>query len=215
MKISPGMRYLGGICGVLMLTYYGLRAAPWWLLIAAGLAGIVALVIVALRGEVPRQGPELIVLSSPRVDHVQEVRSALSSIGLDCLEPAPVGATEMDLVRAVPFVLRFNPDDFVVDFQKIVNASGGVLTDADRVSFQVALRDPELPIAEWLPLLNSQLEPQKGQFFYAREDDNLIVFLMPGQYRALSSRGWEFQAPPSLFAPQPILALERRSPPES
>ena len=118
----------------------------------------------------------------------------------------------MDLVRAVPFVLRFDPDDFVVDFQKIVNASGGVLTDADRVTLQVALRSPDSPIIDKLTLLNSQLDPQKGQFFYARKGDNRIVFLTPRQYRALSSRGWEFQAPPDLFAPPPTLALEKRPP---
>jgi hypothetical protein len=206
-----------------MLIYYGLRA-PWWLLITACLAGIAALVIAALRmgalqwpepdEEVPGQGPELIVLSSPRVNNVQEVRSALSSIGLDCSEPVSEGAAEVDLVRAVPFVLRFAPDDFVVDFQKIVNASGGVLTDADRVTFQVALRSLDRPLVDNLALLNSQLDPQKGQFFYVGKGDNRIVFLTPRQYRALSLRGWELQAPPDLFAPAPTLALERR-PPES
>lgn len=219
MKSSSRIRYLGCVCGALILIYYGLRE-PWWLLIAACLAGILALVILALRmgalqwpepgEEAPSQGPVLMVLSSPRVNNVEEVRSALSSIGLDCSEPAPEGAAEMDLVRTVPFVLRFDPDDFVVDFQKIVNASGGVLTDADRVTFQVALRTPDRPMVDRLTLLNSQLDPQKGQFFYARKGDNRIVFLTPRQYRALSSRGWELQAPPGLFAPPPALALERR-----
>jgi hypothetical protein len=90
-----------------------------------------------------------------------------------------------------------------------VNASGGLLRTADQVALQVALLDYELSADDMLPLLNAQLDPSKGQFFYVSEEDNEVVFLTPNQVQALTARGWQFQDPPVTNGAPPNPPIER------
>jgi hypothetical protein len=174
-----------------MLALLGYALAHQWLLVSLILAalGVVVIIFVARDRRRPRSG--LTILSSPRVEDVHDTLTALSAIGLDVLdsEPALPGATELDRVRVVELRLR---RDFETCFQQLASASGGLLTKADQVTLQVALLDRELSAADMLPLLNSQLDPAKGQFFYVSEDDDRVVFLTPEQVQALSARGWRF-----------------------
>jgi hypothetical protein len=145
------------------------------------------------------------------VKNLPDTLTALSSLGLDISEPGLLG-TEVDLIRALVLRLRSRTQDFGTGFQELVKASGGLLTKADQVTLQVALLDFELATADMLPLLNAQLDPAKGQFFYAGEDDDRVVFLTPSQVQALTARGWRFQDPPTTFGAPPNPPIERTEP---
>lgn len=165
-----------------------------WLAIAVVLFVIVAFVL-QLRKR-PRHEPQRGILWSPRVKNLPDTLTALSSLGLDVSEPALLG-TEVDLIRTVVLRLQSRTQNFGPDFQELVKASGGLLTKGDQVTLQVALLDFELSAADMLPLLNAQLDPSKGQFFYIGEDDDRVVFFTPNQVQALTARGWRFQDPPT------------------
>lgn len=189
-KSSPGLQWG---CAGLALALLGYALVHRWLLIAALLVGIAVLVVVLLSRERPPHGQQLVILASPPLENLRDTLTALSALGLDVSEPALPGATEIDLVRTVELRLRPDPDEFTIDFQRLASASGGLLTKADQVTLQVALRDYELTAADMLPRLNAQLDPAKGRFFYADEADSRIVFLTPNQVQALSERGWRFR----------------------
>lgn len=183
-----------------------------WLLLIAVVLFVIAAFAFRSR-EKPRHEPQRVILSSPRikVKNLPDTLTVLSSLGLDISERALLG-TEVDLIRTVELRLWSRTQDFGTGFQELVKASGGLLTKADQVTLQVALRDYELSAADTLPLLNAQLDPSEGQFFYASEEDNGVVFLTPNQVQALTARGWRFQGPPTTCGTSPNPPIERTEP---
>lgn len=180
-----------------------------WLIIA-----VVLFIIASLffqRRERPRREPERVILSSPRVTNLPDTFSALSALGLDVSKSYSID-TEVDLIRGIALRLWSRSQDFGPGFQELVQASGGLLRKADQVTLQVALLDFELSPADELPLLNAQLDPSKGQFFYVSEEDDRVVFLTPSQVQALTVRGWRFQDPPTTYGTPPNPPIERTEP---
>ena len=194
MQENRGFRTALGAAGI-ALALASRLVTHQWLVFAVILVGVAAAVIALVVQDRRPHKPNLTILSSPRVRDLRDTLTALSSMGFDIPASEAFGETEQDLLQAVGLPLKGSA--LANGFQQFASASGGLLTEADRITLQVALQDRELRTVDLLPLLNSQLDPAKGQFFYISEEEDRIVFLTPQQAQALSGRGWRIQAFPA------------------
>ena len=133
------------------------------------------------------------IVSTPSIGDREEATKALSALGLAIatrgVETRP--ATEVDLLST--FSLALDPDDLQTGIERIREATGWALVTENLLPLHY---DFELPAADRLPTLNSQVDPAKGQLFYTPERDfHRVVFLSPGQVAALTDRGWKFSLP--------------------
>jgi hypothetical protein len=179
--------------GFLILA--GALLAHRWLLFAVALLLFTVLVLWMVFAQ-PGRPPvaQKTVVASPPVVSVPDTLAALASLGLEAQSPEPARwpLQEADLVRSVQIRTI---QDLLDRFEELASAAGGLLIPADKVALQVARLDIELTHADRLRLLNAQLDPARGQFFFASKMEERVVFLTPAQVEALGGRGWRIDSP--------------------